>query len=164
LGENHPDVANSLNNLAELYRSQGRYEEAEPLYLQALELGQRLLGENHPDVATSLNNLALLYNTQGKYVKAEALSRQALIIYWQTLGTQHPKTEDALLATRMFSMQILLHCNTEILFSILQALAQQTGLTVFNTEVALRMIEVLESNTELLLQVRKFLQRDTQTL
>ncbi|MCC5637462.1 tetratricopeptide repeat protein, partial [Nostoc sp. CHAB 5844] len=29
----HPDVALSLNNLAELYRSQGRYSEAEPLYL-----------------------------------------------------------------------------------------------------------------------------------
>lgn len=31
LGEEHLDVATSLNNLAELYRSQGRYNEAEPL-------------------------------------------------------------------------------------------------------------------------------------
>jgi hypothetical protein len=28
---NHPDVAGNLNNLAELYKAQGRYEEAEPL-------------------------------------------------------------------------------------------------------------------------------------
>ncbi|MGB5771821.1 MAG: tetratricopeptide repeat protein, partial [Crocosphaera sp.] len=31
LGNNHPDVATSLNNLAGLYYSQGRYSDAEPL-------------------------------------------------------------------------------------------------------------------------------------
>jgi tetratricopeptide (TPR) repeat protein len=56
LGDNHLNVATSLNNLAELYDSQGRYSEAEPLHLQALELYKRLLGDNHPLVATSLNH------------------------------------------------------------------------------------------------------------
>ncbi|WP_089092380.1 tetratricopeptide repeat protein, partial [Nodularia sp. NIES-3585] len=42
LGENHPSVATSLNNLAGLYDSQGRYDQAEPLLLQALELDKRL--------------------------------------------------------------------------------------------------------------------------
>nr|MDZ8076775.1 NB-ARC domain-containing protein [Nostoc sp. DedQUE01] len=37
LGEEHPDVAATLNNLAQLYYSQGKYSEAKPLYLQALE-------------------------------------------------------------------------------------------------------------------------------
>ncbi|MCP2732060.1 tetratricopeptide repeat protein, partial [Limnofasciculus baicalensis] len=37
LGENHPDVATSLNNLALLYDNQGRYDEAEPLYKESLE-------------------------------------------------------------------------------------------------------------------------------
>ena len=50
LGDEHPDVATSLNNLAGLYRSQGRYSEAEPLYQQALEMRKRLLGDEHPDV------------------------------------------------------------------------------------------------------------------
>ena len=35
LGENHPYYASSLNNLAELYRSQGQYKAAEPFYTQA---------------------------------------------------------------------------------------------------------------------------------
>ncbi|MFN6562351.1 MAG: NB-ARC domain-containing protein, partial [Nostoc sp. ChiSLP01] len=35
LGESHPNVATSLNNLALLYNSQGRYSEAEPLFQQA---------------------------------------------------------------------------------------------------------------------------------
>ncbi|MEH1789971.1 MAG: tetratricopeptide repeat protein [Nostoc sp.] len=34
-GDEHPDVAASLNNLAGLYYSQGRYSDAEPLYIQA---------------------------------------------------------------------------------------------------------------------------------
>ncbi len=31
VGPDHPDVATCLNNLAELYRVQGRYSQAEPL-------------------------------------------------------------------------------------------------------------------------------------
>ena len=66
-GDNYPNVTENLNNLAKLYQSQGRYAEAEPLLIQALELRKRLLGENHPHVAISLNDLAELYRSQGRY-------------------------------------------------------------------------------------------------
>ena len=66
--------------------------EAEPLYLQALELTKRLLGEEHPHVATSLNNLALLYKSQGRYSEAEPLYLQALEIRERGLGANHPRT------------------------------------------------------------------------
>jgi tetratricopeptide (TPR) repeat protein len=46
LGEEHPDVATSLNNLALLYYSQGKYEEAEPLYRSALEMYNRHSARN----------------------------------------------------------------------------------------------------------------------
>ena len=59
LGEEHPDVATSLNTLAVLYQNQGRYAEAEPLYQQALEMRKRTLGEEHPSVADSKNNVSL---------------------------------------------------------------------------------------------------------
>lgn len=52
LGENHPDVASSLNNLAYLYNLQGRYEAAEPLYIQALEICEQSLGIAHPNTIT----------------------------------------------------------------------------------------------------------------
>ncbi|WP_043997094.1 tetratricopeptide repeat protein, partial [Microcystis aeruginosa] len=90
LGDNHPDVAASLNNLALLYKSQGRYAEAEPLYLEALDLHKRLLGDNHPLVASSLNNLAALYDSQGRYTEAEPLYLEALDLHKRLLGDNHP--------------------------------------------------------------------------
>ncbi len=57
MGENHPDYATSLNNLALLYYSQERCDEAEPLYIQTLELKKQLLGENHPNTVTIRENL-----------------------------------------------------------------------------------------------------------
>ncbi|MFM8294706.1 MAG: tetratricopeptide repeat protein, partial [Microcystaceae cyanobacterium] len=56
LGENHPDVATSLNNLAELYRAQGKYAEAEPLYQRAIAIFSEKLGENHPNTRTVIMN------------------------------------------------------------------------------------------------------------
>ena len=57
-------MANSLNNLAALYYSQGRYTEAEPLYLEALDLFKLLLGDNHPNTKTCRNNLQRLRQQQ----------------------------------------------------------------------------------------------------
>ncbi|MCY7278579.1 MAG: tetratricopeptide repeat protein [Phormidesmis sp. CAN_BIN44] len=87
------DFANSLFWLAYLYESQGRYAEAEPLYLQALEIWQRQLGDDHPYVASSLNNLAALYKSQGRYAEAEPLYLQALSIALEKLGETHPNTQ-----------------------------------------------------------------------
>jgi tetratricopeptide (TPR) repeat protein len=85
------ELATSLNNLALLYNSQGKYEAAEPLYQQALELRKRILGENHPEYANSLNNLAGLYDSQGKYEAAEPLYQQGLELTKRILGENHPQ-------------------------------------------------------------------------
>ncbi|MEH2407794.1 MAG: tetratricopeptide repeat protein [Nostoc sp.] len=57
LGDEHPDVATSLNNLAALYESQGRYSDAEPLYIQAVAIAEKQLGANHPNTITIRKNL-----------------------------------------------------------------------------------------------------------
>ncbi|MFM6519251.1 MAG: tetratricopeptide repeat protein, partial [Microcystis panniformis] len=44
LGENHPYVATSLNNLAGLYYNQGRYTEAERLFIRARSIYEQQLG------------------------------------------------------------------------------------------------------------------------
>ena len=50
LGNEHHQVATSLNNLALLYRTQGRYEEAESRCCQSLKILEHLFGENHKDI------------------------------------------------------------------------------------------------------------------
>ena len=90
LGPDHPDVAQSLNNLALLYYHQGRYADAEPLYKRAIALNEKALGPDHPDVASSLNNLAALYQAQGRYAEAEPLYERSLAIQEKALGPDHP--------------------------------------------------------------------------
>ncbi|MEM1256433.1 MAG: tetratricopeptide repeat protein [Cyanobacteria bacterium P01_H01_bin.21] len=90
LGDKHPDVAESLNNLAEAYHHQGRYSEAEPLYRDALMMRKRLLGDEHPDVTESLNNLGLFYYYQERYGEAEPLLQDALAMRKRLLGDEHP--------------------------------------------------------------------------
>ena len=92
LGTEHPDTATSLNGLAEVLRTQGRYGEAEPLHRQALAIRQKVLGTEHPDTALSLNNLAAVLDAQGRYGEVEPLYRRALAIKEKVLGAEHPDT------------------------------------------------------------------------
>jgi tetratricopeptide (TPR) repeat protein len=89
-------LALSLHGLAILYRSQGRYSEAEPLCLRSLEIRERQLGGDHPDIAESLNNLALLYYSQREYSKVEPLYLRSLEIREKKLGVDHPDVAESL--------------------------------------------------------------------
>jgi tetratricopeptide (TPR) repeat protein len=87
-----PDNAIYLNQAALLRDKMGLYQEAEPMYRQALAIRKQLLGENHADTAESYNNIALNLDKQGRYEEAESLHQKALAILKQTLGENHPHT------------------------------------------------------------------------
>jgi tetratricopeptide (TPR) repeat protein len=72
-------LANSLNGLAILYHSQGRYKEAEPIYLHSIDVIKHL-DVHHPNTIKYLNNLSELYKAQGRYYEVENLCRNALEI------------------------------------------------------------------------------------
>ncbi|HEY9870685.1 MAG TPA: tetratricopeptide repeat protein, partial [Candidatus Obscuribacterales bacterium] len=74
------ELATYLNDLADFYRAQRKYSEAEPLYWKALALSEKALGRGHPTLAVTLNNLGDLYRTQGRRAEAEPLYRRALLI------------------------------------------------------------------------------------
>ena len=90
LGPDHPDVAASLNNLADLYLQQGRYADAVPLAQRSLAVRVKALGPERREVAASLGTLALLYKLQGRYVDAGPLYKRSLAIYEKALGPDHP--------------------------------------------------------------------------
>ena len=66
-----------MNNLAELYRTQGDYEAALPLYERALKILQAAFGERHPNIAITLENMAGLHGKMGNTEKAAEFRQKA---------------------------------------------------------------------------------------
>jgi tetratricopeptide (TPR) repeat protein len=86
LGPNDPSIPPILNNLAELYRKQGRYGDAEPLYKRCMAI----LGPDHSDLPNCLDNLALLYHDVGRHSDAEPLFKRSLAIRERLFGLNDP--------------------------------------------------------------------------
>ncbi len=78
LGEEHPEVADSLLGLGKLRADRGEFAEAEALLRQSLELRRRTLGGAHPAVAESLAELGVLKRETGDYDAARQLLLEAL--------------------------------------------------------------------------------------
>ena len=85
-----------LNNLAMLYKAQGDYVSARPLYERARDIWKATLGEGHLDYAMVLNNLAMLYKEQGDYASARPLLERARDIKKAAVGETHPEYATAL--------------------------------------------------------------------
>lgn len=90
LGENHPDVAECLNDLGDLRDLEGDYDRAEPLYRDALAIFQQSSEHRYPELATVLNNLAGIHWGRGDHPAAEALLRESLEIQVEALGVSDP--------------------------------------------------------------------------
>ena len=60
MGPEHPNLATRLNNLANLYSEQGKYEEAESLFKRAITIDEKALGPEHPNSVMDRGNYAAL--------------------------------------------------------------------------------------------------------
>ena len=89
-GADAPSVGITLNGLAELYRIQGRFAEAEPLYKRSLTIREKALGPNHPSVSVVLNNLALMDYSLGRFGDALGLVRRTIANKTAATGTALP--------------------------------------------------------------------------
>jgi len=90
-GQDHPDVAASYNNIAIIYKNQGKYEEALELYTKSLDIKTRIYGgDNHPDVAASYTNIGVVYCRQGQYERVLEYYQKALEINIKVSGQDHP--------------------------------------------------------------------------
>jgi serine/threonine-protein kinase len=78
--ERHPEVAESLDDLARALRDLGRWAEAEPLARRGLALRRELLGAGHPEAARSLNTLGLVLYEKGEYAAAEKALAEAVTL------------------------------------------------------------------------------------
>ena len=83
-GLDHPDVANSLNNLAGLYYAQGEYPKAAQAFERIIVILERALGPMHPNLGTSMANYAAILTRLDRgneaatwTARAEAIQNQA---------------------------------------------------------------------------------------
>lgn len=98
---NPVDVPKCLNNLALVYRSQGKSEQAQSFFERALESRRRLLADAsspddrialRKDVARSLNNVGGFHFELGQYDRAEPYFVEALRERTELLGRDHTDT------------------------------------------------------------------------
>ena len=71
MGEEHPWTLVVKHGLAVLYKEQARYEQAEPLLLEAANGRIEKLKLQHPKTQESIKNLIELYEACGKPEKAD---------------------------------------------------------------------------------------------
>lgn len=88
-GEKHINVADSKNNLANLYLLQNRFDEAEKLYKEGILIENELRPESI-GLADSLFNLSMLYASTGRYPQAAEYVKKSLAIKEKALGAEDP--------------------------------------------------------------------------
>jgi tetratricopeptide (TPR) repeat protein len=77
----NPKVATSLINLANTYRQQGKYAEAEPLYQRAIQVKEKSVGPLHKEMVPVLENYAKMLRAAGRVSEAEKLDKKAMAIF-----------------------------------------------------------------------------------
>ncbi len=91
LKENSGNFIKLRINLANVYRLQKRYEDAERVYLNAIEVKKKKLG-THPDLATLKKGLAQVYIEMNRVGEALELLKSASDINSKKLGELNPAT------------------------------------------------------------------------
>jgi CHAT domain-containing protein/tetratricopeptide (TPR) repeat protein len=89
-GEEHPDYALLMTDLASLYLQTGQEEAAERMYLKAKSLYEKKQGQGSQYYAMNQMNLATLYMKKYLYESAEPLLMEAKEIIDKVQGKDHP--------------------------------------------------------------------------
>lgn len=76
-----PKLPTTLNNLANCLRQQGRYQEAEPLYKQAIAIKEKSAGHLSKDLVILLENYAKLLRLSGRTAEADRVEQRAQAIF-----------------------------------------------------------------------------------
>jgi tetratricopeptide (TPR) repeat protein/CHAT domain-containing protein len=95
-GEDHPNVAASMGNLALVLQNESRFTEAEDLYKRTLAIYEKVFGPNHPITAIGLNNLANVYADQNLPQEAAGLQQRVLAINEKVFDPDSPEVARSL--------------------------------------------------------------------
>ncbi|KAG9122900.1 hypothetical protein FRC07_000527 [Ceratobasidium sp. 392] len=96
LSEYQKNGPRQAQRLALVYRESGRWEEAETLLRELVDVVKRVWGNEHPYTLTVMNNLAFMYSNQGRWDEAEVLLREVVEARKRVRGDEHPETLSAI--------------------------------------------------------------------
>ncbi len=65
-GDNNFKLANTCNNIGNVYKDQGKLEQALEMYMKCLNIQKAHQADNNFNLAGVYNNIGSVYNTQGK--------------------------------------------------------------------------------------------------
>ncbi|MCG3114043.1 MAG: tetratricopeptide repeat protein, partial [Candidatus Manganitrophus sp. SB1] len=91
-GEQHPDIATSLNSIGNAYGALGDHKRQLEYFEKALAIRRDLFGEQHPGIASSLNSIGNAYGDLGDHKRQLEYSEKALALSRDLFGERHPKT------------------------------------------------------------------------
>lgn len=131
-------VSTTLNNLSEVFRLQGQFEEAWHQAVKALWSRRRAVGRKHPLVAQSWSNLATIRFDAGRIAASESLFKRALAIrkaHSESHPALHASTlrslaEVVLAAGRTYEAESIYHQAAEIYEKAFGPNAPQLALTL----------------------------------
>ena len=84
-------LARALDNMAESYRMDKRYEEAIAAYKKALSLQEQALGPKSSELVPNLNRIAEMHAIHKNYTEAEALLKRSSEIQKSVYGADSPQ-------------------------------------------------------------------------
>lgn len=124
---NNRDLADALNNLAQIHADQGHDDQAEPIYKRAIALMEKGTGLGSVEIAPVLNNLAALYQRQSRLSEAEPLFKRALAVREKALSREHPDVGQSLNNLGTLYVKQQHYADAEPLFQRALAIYQKVG-------------------------------------
>ena len=88
-GHGQLDLASTLNNMAGIYRSQSKLEQALEFYQKSFDIKRSALGPDHPCLAGAHMGLGNVYHDLGEFEKALLHHRKAQEMYPAEYGEMH---------------------------------------------------------------------------
>lgn len=126
LGENHADVATSLDNLGVALRMHWDLVAAEAVLREALAIRRGLFGAEHPAVASTLYHLADVLDMSMRLPEALSLRQEVLALRRRLFGAEHPEVAESIYGVASATRALLRFPEAERLFR--EALAMQRRL------------------------------------
>ena len=96
LGNEHPQVAASLNSAGLIFSAQGKFEKALEYLQKSLAIMEKTLGPAHPNVSAALANIGRELYMKGEYESALEYLQKSLAIDEKALGPEHPDVASSL--------------------------------------------------------------------